>query len=565
MPPLVTGFRLGGLAALLAAATAAAAEMPLAELPHPMRRGDEARRLMQDNSRRFDDIIQQQRVRQLQQGGMQAQRDEAGPPAQSGCLPVAAVRLSGVTLLAREEVMKQGLPAGDCLDLVELNRFVRQLTALYLQKGYIAARVTVEGPDAAGVLTVAAQEGRVARIEPGESGLDPATLFPGVPGRPLNIHDIDQGLDQANRLQSNRAKVDIAPGERAGDSILQLSNPPAKPWAGSLSLDNAGRDSTGRVNLGGSASLDNPFGLNDFISLSAQRTADDNAERHSRSESLFYSLPYGYWTFSAFASRADYLNPQRLLYSTVALSGNTAQTGARVDRVLYRDQSQVTTADLQLTQKRVRNYFQDVELGISSPTLTVLEAGLSRMQLFDGGMLLLDGSAQRGVRWLGADVLDQRFPNLPNPQFFKLKLTASWYQTLALPGGPWQWQSQLAGQASRDRLPGVEQLDVADSSAVRGFRNNGLPGETAWYWRNTLSRRVGLGDWALTPRLGLDAGRVLLRESSTPWQGIAGASVGLNLAWRRASLDLEYSQPLGKPGDWPGQGHLLFARLAWGW
>ncbi|VEB42265.1 Hemolysin transporter protein shlB precursor [Chromobacterium violaceum] len=50
-------------------------------------------------------------------------------------------------------------------------------------------------------------------------------------------------------------------------------------------------------------------------------------------------------------------------------------------------------------------------------------------------------------------------------------------------------QIALSGQASRDDLPGVERLDIADASAVRGFRNNSLVSETGWYWRNTLSRR----------------------------------------------------------------------------
>ncbi|MEJ8674189.1 ShlB/FhaC/HecB family hemolysin secretion/activation protein [Chromobacterium amazonense] len=526
---------------------------------------DDARRLLQDSSRQFDDLIRQQKLRQLQVGGSAAETVRQPVASGEACLPVTGLRLAGITLLTHQEVAALGLPQGDCLDVGELNRFSRALTALYLDKGYIAARVLAEGPNANGVLTLRALEGRVAAIRSDDAALRPGNLFPGMLGKPLNVHDLDQGLDQANRLRSNHATVDVLPGDGIGDSILQLHNRPDSRLAGGLTLDNTGRASTGRIQAGANLGWDNVTGWSDFLSLSAQTTTENPATRHSRSESLFYSLPYGYWTASAFASRSDYLNPLQLAYSAVQLSGSTAQSGLRLDRVLTRDQGHILTADLQLTQKRVRNYLQDAEIPVSSPSLTVLEAGVSRMTVLPGGVLQLEGGLQRGTRWMGADAQDTRFPGTPNPQFLKLRLSANWLQTIAWPGGPFQLQSSLSGQASRDRLPGVEQLDIADSSAVRGFRNNALSAETAWYWRNTLSRRWQLGGFAVTPRLGFDGGRVLQRGGNETWQDIAGADVGVALARGGLTLDLDYSRPLRHPQGWLPEGHILFARLAWQW
>lgn len=544
---------------------AQAAEVPGMSGSMHQQMENDSRRLLQDNSRRFDAIIQQQRLRQMLPDSNTMHRPEAAEMGEMDCLRVKGVRLAGIKLLSRKEVASLGELASDCLNNEELNRYSRALTQLYLKKGYIAARVAAEGPDEQGVLILRVHEGRVEKIVSDDRRSNPATLFPGVLGRPLNIHDADQGLDQANRLPSSKATLDILPGETVGGSILSLRNNKDAPWRLNFNADNTGRDSTGRVQAGVGLSWDSPLGLSDFVSVSAQRTSNDNAVRHSRSESLFYSLPYGYWTFSAFASRADYLNPLQLQYSAVNLSGRTAQSGLRVDRVLSRGQDQTTSLMAQLTHKRVRNYFLDSEIEITSPTLSVAELGLSRLQLLSGGVLIADAGVQRGTRWLGASAPDPRAPDGPNPQFTKWKASLNWFQSLGLPGGPYQLNSALTGQTSRDYLPGVEQMDVSDASAVRGFRRNTLAGETGWSWRNTLSRRFELAGVGVTPRIGLDGGRVLPHRSVQQWQSIAGASLGLVFSYRKASLDLEYSRPLYKPAGWQQEGHQLFAKLALSW
>ncbi|AXE36779.1 hemolysin activation protein [Chromobacterium phragmitis] len=551
------------IAASLACCQAAQAAPLPAELPSD---GSDARRLLQDSERRFDQLIQQQRMRQLNSGGSNLEAEPAPQLDEGRCLPVSGVRLAGISLLSREDVEALGLPRGECLDTAELNRFSRALTALYLRHGFIAARVGASGPDAAGVLTLRVREGRVAAIRGDEGAPRPGNLFPGMLGKPLNVHDLDQGLDQANRLRSNKVTVDVEPGASAGESVLRLRNQPSARLSGALTLDNAGRDTTGRMQAGASLSWDNPFGWSDLLNLSAQATTQRQEIRHSRSESLFYSLPYGYWTFSAFASHADYLIPSTLASGlTAQLSGTTQQHGLRLDRVLSRDQDHVLTMDAQLTQKRVRNFFQDAKFSNSSPNLTVLELGVSQLWVQPGGLLQLDGSMQRGVGWLGADEPDRAHPGAPDPRFSKLRLGLNWYRGLALPGGPYQLQLSGSGQASRDELPGVERLDIADSSAVRGFRNNALVSETGWYWRNTLSRHFQAGGWSLTPRVGVDGGRVLQRDAAETWQDIAGVSAGMALARGGLSLDLDYSRPLRKPQGWAAEGHILFARLNWQW
>ncbi len=84
-------------------------------------------------------------------------------------------------------------------------------------------------------------------------------------GKPLNITQLDQGLDQANRLPSNKITIDILPGPQPGGSILKLSNIRSKPWHLTTSLDNYGNKSTESWLSRNSFSFDNPLGLSDSL------------------------------------------------------------------------------------------------------------------------------------------------------------------------------------------------------------------------------------------------------------------------------------------------------------
>ena len=57
-------------------------------------------------------------------------------------------------------------------------------------------------------------EGFIEKIEGGNRWVNSRLLFPGLEGKPLKLTELDQGLDQANRLQSNTTKLDILPGRR---------------------------------------------------------------------------------------------------------------------------------------------------------------------------------------------------------------------------------------------------------------------------------------------------------------------------------------------------------------
>ncbi|QPR29462.1 ShlB/FhaC/HecB family hemolysin secretion/activation protein [Edwardsiella hoshinae] len=525
---------------------------------------DESRRALQNSTREWNTLLEQQALQRL------AKPKQTAPPAFAAdqlrdvdaCLPISGVYLTGISLLSLRDLAALDALPMQCIRSRDVNRLAKQLTALYLDKGYITARVQFLRPNARGELGVRVTEGYIERIEGGDWGVNRRWLFPGLSGKPLRLRDLDQGLDQANRLRSNHVSMDILPGEHIGGSVIRLYNRRTRPWQVNVSLDNAGQQGTGEWLAHGSATLDSPLGLSDFASLSVSSTLAQPATRYSRSYLLFYSLPYGALTFSGFASFSHYLLYQPLLHTRIRLDGHSSQYGLRVDRVMQRSQRQINTLGVQLSAKRIRNYLQDDLLQVSSPTLSVAEFGINHLHVLPNGVATANLSLERGLRLLGAD--RGRLRTGAEAQYTKLKLAASWTQRFALCAADYRFTSQWYGQYSRDALPGVEWISLTERSAVRGFKRGTLSADNGWYWQNTLSRPLTWRALTLTPRIGVDVGRVRANTGHQGWQSGVGAVAGVTLAVTSAQLDIEVGRARALSNNYfPGQSTQLLTQFSY--
>ena len=530
------------------------------EAAEPTAPGQEVLRQQQQQQRDLQQLQLEQRRRQLERGAfgpapttpVVAQTVE--PDEQ--CWPLSGTRIGGVTLIDSDKLNARIKPLlAPCMGVRQINHLLATITAIYVEKGYIASRPYLLSAPAAGQsLDIRVDEGYIESIELADQRL-PLSLggaFPGMLGEPLNLRDLEQGLDQLNRLRSVDLTADIAPGSQPGASriILRSRTAGQSRWALNAGIDNLGSASTGRDRDSVSLSFDSPLQLNDLLSLSASDTLNQG-DRYNRNASLYYAIPYGYWTYSVFASHAEYRAPFKLPSVTFHSTGITDQISLRADRVLWRDQSRQLSANLQLAHKDVDSYLQDVRLGIQSPTLTVAEAGLNLFWL-DRAVWNLDVNYAQGLRWLGADDdAQQPINNLPKAQFRKYRAGLSQWRNGQLGEQAWQWQSQLNVQYSPDPLPAIEQLLGTDDSAVRGYRVSSASGASGAIWRNTLRLPLA-ATWPvkITPRVGLDNGWIKA-EHGAQGQRLSGASAGLNLSWKNVQLDVDYQRNLNTPSGLP--------------
>jgi hemolysin activation/secretion protein len=496
---------------------------------------------------------------------------EAGGP----CLEVNDIQLLGVSSLKVKEfqpVLDSYL--GRCLNVGDIERLMAETTAVYILKGYITARVYLAEQDLkGGVLILRVVEGELEKVDITDAGSDSISLFnvfPGKIGEPLNLRDIEQAVDQLNRLQSNNVTTSISPGDIAGSSILVLDNHRSKPWRVNLSYDNHGAESTGQEQGTTNVGVDNPLGFNDFLSLTHNRTFPyDSNKRGSKLSSLTYVVPFGYSTLAVNASRSDYTSPLNLANgSTLESSGNSENISFRLDRTVFRDRDSRWNLVATVTNKDTENYLGGALLSVSSRTLTVVDIDSAYSFPLLGGVTTLNLGFARGVDWFGALEDPGGLPGFaPQAQFSKWKYGASYSTYLQINDQPISLTSRLIGQYADDVLYGSEALLVGGIYTVRGFSQNSLSGERGFYWRNDISIPFNISPFngygvSLRPYLGVDYGRVSNNSKNVPDGSLAGMAIGVSLFVGGVNMDLFSSKAVEKSSGMSDEGYQSYFRIS---
>ncbi|QXI37491.1 ShlB/FhaC/HecB family hemolysin secretion/activation protein [Pseudomonas xantholysinigenes] len=497
-------------------------------------------------------LHQQERLQQLERWQRapliepHADYDTANPRRGSRCWSITGVRLDGNRHLGQAQLQPvvQAL-SQPCMGVADIQRLLVGLTQRYVEAGYPTARpYLARYPEHGQPLDITLVEGFIESIELADPDL-PLSLrgaFPDIPGNALYLPDLEQGLDQLNRLRAYDLGIELLPGTQLGGTrVIVEPRRVSAPWHLDARFDNRGSALTGRHRLSLGLGLDSPLGLNDDLRLSLVSTVFD-APGRSQGASLYYGLPYGPWTFSLNASQMRYHAP--LAQTRFTSSGQSELFALGSERVLWRNQRGMLSASARVEHKQLTNHIGRTLIALQSPTLSSVEAGLNLLWL-DHGLWSAYAGVSQGVDWFGAD---QPLPDAraPRPDFTKYRAnllhlrqgSAQW---------PWHWQSELALQYSRDLLPAVEQVQLTDHTAVRGFRQHTMAGASAAVWRNTLSQPLPL-DWArplqMRPSIGLDIGWTRFSQDS-PSQRLASASAGLELTLPPTSrLRLDYQQAL---------------------
>ncbi|MFR0672542.1 ShlB/FhaC/HecB family hemolysin secretion/activation protein [Enterobacterales bacterium AW_CKDN230030176-1A_HGKHYDSX7] len=511
---------------------------------------DPASQLLREQQSDFRTLEQQQRLKRWQQREQTAptSETEASADVDGACWPFPGLRLSGnqvVSSAALEAAIQPILRP--CMGVADINRLLVAITRRYVEAGYPAARPYLAStPHQGEPLQVVIVEGFVESIALADPSL-PLSLrgaFPGMLGEPLRLPDLEQGLDQLNRLQAFTLSADLLPGDLPGGSRLVLQpQHVGRRWRLSGTLDNRASQTVGRHRLGLRLGLDSPARLNDALSVSLS-TALPGAAGQSQAVALHYSVPYGPWTLGAMVSRLTYRATPR---TPGRPEGESRFQGLNVNRMLWRNQQGLLSASVRLDQKHTLNRLYARKTLLQSTRLTTLEAGLDLLWLHEGLWNVSLGVSQ-GLPFLGADTLPLS-RQAPRPDFRKYRASLLHLRQGRRPAD-WHWQSLVSLQYSADRLPALEQLALSDDLAVRGFRQHYVAGATGALWRNTFSHPLWQPDVAgvdLRASAGLDLGWSRYAQGE-PSQRLVGGALGLHLNLPHARLRLDHQRALSAHG-----------------
>ena len=510
---------------------------------------------------------QQRRLEELKRLPGPQTPPPARPGESGGCVNIQSIQLEGAERLPEAERRALTAPyEGQCLEEGRLNALLAGITQAYLSRGLITTRAYLPPQDASGgILKVTVIEGRLEAIE--SSGIpsqrEIAMSFPGKIGALLNVRELEQMLDQLSRLPSRAATLDLLPGTEPGASKIQIKNAPQKPWRAGLRYDNSGIKSTGERQLGASFSWDSPLGLADQLNLAAGRDAVTEHWRRANNQSASYSLPWGWWTFSASASRNSYQNLAETPGLTWKNSGDSHQYRAHAERLLFRDASSKSSAAVGLNHMRANNYLEDLWLEVSSYKLSELELSLSHGRRIHNSFVNLELGWQRGIGALNAQSRGHPRAGEPDAHYDKYTLTVSALAPFKIGAEDFSAESVAFGQKSDAALYSAQRLGLGGLSSVRGFKDQTQYGNSGAYWRNQLRWRTSTGripqvtdtSVALLYDIGAIHGNKHQGEEAAH---LSGAGIELTAQGKYLSASLTYAHTLTRPKSWKREHPVYF-------
>ena len=516
------------------------------------------------------DTIQQQQQQLLIQN--QQQRDELErslplpaptrpqPVAQGSgpCFTIHTITLSGATVIAEKARKRLVEPwLNRCLDQVKINELTTHISDWYISRGYITSRAFLTEQDLShGQLNIVVLEGKLEAIRlEGKTPLMLKMAFPGRTGRILNLRDIEQGMEQINRLRAEPVQIDILPGSQPEYSVVNLTAKPEFPLRATISLDNSGQESTGENQLNGALYANNILGLADQWFISGGRSSDFATRYDAQNFQAGVSLPFGYGLLDYSYAWSNYRTTIDNMGFDWISTGDTKTHRVNASWVVYRNGDIKTGLAAGMVQRSSRNWLNDAPLQSSTRNLSSLILGITHTQKLAGGVATFNPTWSHGMPWFNAETDEDKTGDEPRAEFRKWSLNASFQRPLT--NNLW-WLTSAYGQWSPDRLYGAERLTLGGESSVRGFKEQYLSGDNGGYWRNELGYSLFTLPFIgqVNATLAVDGGwlekdREDRFASGTLW----GASVGLSSAGRGYSSQISVGTPLHYP-DWLGPDHV---------
>ena len=509
---------------------------------------------------------QQRRLQELQDLPGKADKPQApATPADTRCFPIKTIELKGADSLPapdRERLLKPYI--GQCLGVSQLNDLLKTITDYYLGKGRVTSRAYLPQQDlSTGHLQVLVVEGKLEALRSAEGSTvtdrELAMAFPGKVGEALNLREIEQLVDQLNRLPSKQAQMELTPGKQIGGSDVVVKNTAQKPWRASLSRNNDGQKSTGEQQWGAGLEWDSPLGLGDQLMLRGGHDAISDHQKTSKNTMLYYNVPWGWWNFSYTYSESDYRTYGVTDGFKYKQDGDNQNHQLRAERVIHRDDVSKTSVNVGLAHLRTNNYILDVRTAPSSNRLSELQLGVNHGRRIGSAFVNLDLGMQSGIGLLDAQAQDERDPagrRQPNARYRKYTATVSYLQPFSLWGESFSFSSLATGQRSEDPLFSPQRMSLGGSASVRGFKDQLLTGDSGGYWRNEVrwARPVTL-DW-MRPAfaeygasVGYDQGVIRNDRYNDNVHGrVSSNSLELFARGKHVSTSVTFAHSLERPG-----------------
>ena len=506
--------------------------------------------------------------------------------AQSFCIDVQRIDLVGISLIDAPAQAALTAPfVGQCLGLPQIDALLQAVTLAYVDLGFIAARAYLPEQNLAdGQLEIRVIEGSLARIEMNgkEQPRWQARVFPGLVGRPVNLREIEQGLDVIRSMPGYGAEIELVPGVENGTSVLEVTAETARPWTFRLSTNNHGLENedpgqtvaTGQFITSANMTWSHLMGMNETWSLAVSKSIRDTPfdlaydGPGTRSLDLGLTLPYGPWRLDLGLGYSDYATTTPGAISDIPVDGDTLTAFFGIERLMHRDQTSKTWIGARLSRRDSENRIAGAVIDVSSQVITALRLSARHERALAGGQLGLSGGFERGLDFLGAEDASEQPTGSPDAQYSLVDFSVSYARPFKVGSQTFGWQSDVRGQYSPDRLYSSQQFGLGSFSTVRGAREQLIVGSSGVVLRNELRWDAPMEASPVYGQLqlygGVDLGWIAGQTAiGVNEGGVSGAVVGLRSLGGPLSLDLSYAEILSTPNGISRPDGVVLVSASW--
>ncbi len=474
-----------------------------------------------------------------------------------------------------------------CLTINRIIKLRKKLASYLVDKGYVTSRVVIPRQSLqSGVLNIEVIESGLEKIQFNEEKFFDKTQRVMAFGfneeeEILNLRKIEQGIEQINRLPSNRATIKILPGSRDKTSIISIENKPQRRTRLSVGHDNNGSKTTGQSRQTIGLSQDNLLWLNDTLSLSRTGNSldDDRKQGGSNSFSSNFSVPFGWYNLTLSYSNSAYrfwTNTQVPRKS----SGYTSTKAVNLERVLIKEKAFKISSSIGLTERYNRSFQDEQLLEVQSRKASIGSISFPGTFFLADGSLYVKPTYSKGLKILDAKKgpIGLAGQGAVYPQFDLLRFYTNYSKRFQVAQMPLAYNLTFDSQISKQHLYGIDQFYVGGAYSVRGFQQGSISGDSGYSLKNEFTFNVGqsllpyfnkltpyassLNHFSLTPFY--DYGHVQNKTNSESGRlSGAGLKIGFNHQNLTASLVVSWalskSQNLGRRY---GENNAVFLNLS---
>jgi hemolysin activation/secretion protein len=500
----------------------------------------------QNNRVRIEAQERQQREKNKDvflQNKAKGEKKDHSLPIESPSFVIKQIRIEGIPVgnfsWAQKYVKRY---VGQKTGIQGVNRIVKRLKNEFIDRGYITTQISVPNQNiGSGELKLVVQLGKIGHIRFTDSKIKAnwQTAFPTRPGNVLNLRNLEQGLEQMQRLPSRDVNLNLVPGEKVGETDVVISLKEKKPWRITQSLDDSGISATGKLKTYTTLVLDNLFNLNDAISVAFNNDAERRGSIKGVQEGNFsINIPYGKTTITLSSIESDYHQMIAGMFSSFKYSGDTRTREMRINQIIDRTQNSKTYFEFALSKEAKKSYLEDFEIEMQRQKSTLYKFCLRHRLKENKANTDFSVAYQWGHTSYG---VEDNQSNL-DYKFWTFDVDRNALITLGKRRAI--YNANLHVQYAGRDIPSLRYLSIGDRYTVRGFDGEQtLSARNGWFLQNEMSfllPRPGLEFY-----IGLDCGQAFDENVHHDW--ISGSLIGLRGGSPKWQYNVFIGCPLKKP------------------